>query len=73
MAQFVGASSSEDLVFVENASDACNCAINSIKWEEGDKILITNISYSMVKKTVDYMCKRYKINKLIVQFDDNSL
>lgn len=30
LAKFVGASSSEDLVFVENASDACNSVINSI-------------------------------------------
>ena len=54
ISQIIGASSSEDVVFIENASDGFNTIVKNYDWEENDKILLTNISYGMVKNTVKY-------------------
>lgn len=46
------------MVFIENASDGFNAVVQSLKifdWKKNDKIVSTNFSYSMVKKTIDYL------------------
>ena len=55
MAKYIKAESADDLVFVENASDGFNAVAKSIHWKKGDKILRSDVSYEMVKKTCEYI------------------
>jgi len=44
-----------DLVFVENASAGVNATLRSLKFKPGDKVLITNTAYPMVKNLLTYL------------------
>ena len=41
----------DNLFMVQNATDAYNCLVKSISWEEGDVIAIPNTAYACVRKT----------------------
>lgn len=51
VAQFVN-SSKDSIFMVENASDGFNGFVKSMKWKQGDVIVMPNTSYAMVKKTI---------------------
>jgi isopenicillin-N epimerase len=57
LAAFVGARS-DDLVFVENATAACNAVLRSLYLAPGDEILVTNHGYAAVRKAAEYVAAR---------------
>lgn len=57
LAAFVGAEA-QDLVFVENATQACNAVLRSIRFQPGDDILVLSHGYGAVVKTVCYVAER---------------
>ena len=57
VAEFLGARS-EDLVFVNNASDGVNAVLGSIAFEAGDEILLTDHSYGAVNRTAQHVASR---------------
>ncbi|XP_071820231.1 uncharacterized protein [Apostichopus japonicus] len=63
LAEFVGSEPS-NLVFVENASTGTNTALNSIRFQTGDKILFTSHGYAAVAKNVANLRKRAGITEV---------
>ena len=55
IARYINANSSQDLVFVDNASGGINAVLRSIKLEPSDQILYLNVAYGMVKTTIKYV------------------
>ena len=45
----------EDLALVENTTQAVNAVFRSFKFSPGDKVLITNTAYQMVKNLLKYL------------------
>lgn len=56
-AAFLGAQG-QDVVFVENATQACNAVIRSLDFAPGDEILTLSHGYGAVLKTVRYVAGR---------------
>lgn len=48
IATYIKEDNEDNVVFIENASDGFNAVTKGFDWSEGDKILRTSISYSMV-------------------------
>jgi selenocysteine lyase/cysteine desulfurase len=63
IANMVGANKN-DIVLVENASGGCNAVMRSIKWNQGDKVLHTNIAYPMVTNTLNWLAQREGIQSM---------
>lgn len=63
----------KNLVFVHNATEAANCLLKSMKWKEGDVLLLPNIAYASVKKTVSVLKDRYGITVLEIDFTFSDL
>jgi isopenicillin-N epimerase len=57
LAAFVGART-DDLVFVENATAACNAVLRSLHLRPGDEILVTDHGYPAVRKAAEYVAAR---------------
>ena len=57
LAAFVGARA-DDLVFVENATSACNAVLRSLRFAPGDEILVTDHGYPAVRKAAEYVAAR---------------
>jgi isopenicillin-N epimerase len=57
LAAFVGAQA-DDLVFVENATAACNAVLRSLRFAPGDEILVTDHGYAAVRKGAEYVAAR---------------
>ena len=57
LAAFVGARA-DDLVFVENATTACNAVLRSMRLVPGDEILMTDHGYPAVRKAAEYVAAR---------------
>jgi len=57
LGRFLGARS-EDLVFVENATQAVNAVLRSLVFMPGDEILTTGFAYNAVRKTIDFVAER---------------
>jgi isopenicillin-N epimerase len=57
LAAFVGARA-DDLVFVENATAACNAVLRSLHFTPGDEILVTDHGYAAVRKAAEYVAAR---------------
>jgi len=57
IAAFVGARPN-DLVFVENATGACNTVLRSLHLAPGDEILLTDHGYAAVRKAAEYVARR---------------
>jgi selenocysteine lyase/cysteine desulfurase len=51
-----------NVFLVQNATDAINCLVKSIKWNEGDCILLPSTAYSCVRKTCNVVRDRYGVN-----------
>ncbi len=66
IADYVKAKSKDDIVFVENASDGFNAVAKSFNWRAGDKILRSDTSYEMVKKTIDYLGRKFQVEAVSV-------
>lgn len=50
----------DDLVYVTNPTYAINIIAKSLKLEEGDEILSTNIEYGAMDRTWNYYCRKNK-------------
>lgn len=78
LANFVGVSS-EDLVFVENATAGVNTILSSITplLNQDDEILYTNYVYPAVKNAIHYICKKTgaKAQEIIIPYpiEDNKI
>lgn len=78
LADFVGVSS-EDLVFVENATAGVNTILSSITplLNQDDEILYTNYVYPAVKNAIHYICKKTgaKAQEIIIPYpiEDNKI
>jgi len=57
MATFVGAAA-EDVVFVENATQACNAVLRSLHFKPDDDILVLSHGYGAVVKAAHYIAGR---------------
>jgi isopenicillin-N epimerase len=66
LAQFVHASS-DDLVFVENATAAMNIVAQSIVLREGDQVLLTDHVYGAVERIWDAACRRAGAERVTVE------
>lgn len=51
----------KNVYFVQNATDGINSLLKSLKWQTGDVILLPNIAYACVRKTVVVLQERYGI------------
>lgn len=56
----------QNVFFVENATDGINCVLKSQTWSEGDVVLIPNTAYACVRKTVNWLKDRFNITVLEV-------
>jgi len=56
-ADFLGAEA-QDVVFVENATQACNAVLRSLHFAPGDEILVLSHGYGAVMKTAQYVAGR---------------
>jgi len=67
MADYMNVTDPADLTIVENASSGVNAVFRSMKFNAGDKILITSTAYSMVKNLCHYLGERYGVITVTVQ------
>lgn len=51
----------KNVFIVQNATDAINCIAKSLKWNQGDVILLPNIAYACVRKTINVLKERYGV------------
>ena len=48
----------EDLALIENATSGVNIILRSLKFEEGDEIIVPNHAYQACRNTIDYVAKK---------------
>jgi selenocysteine lyase/cysteine desulfurase len=53
--------SPKNVFIVQNATDAFNCIAKSMKWAQGDVVLLPNIAYASIRKTVTVLKERYGV------------
>jgi selenocysteine lyase/cysteine desulfurase len=53
--------SAKNVFIVQNATDAINCIAKSLKWSEGDIVLLPNIAYASIRKTITVLKERYGV------------
>lgn len=58
LADFVGAHD-KDLVYVRNATEGVNTVLNSIRWTNSDRVLITDHIYPACRNAVFYYAAKY--------------
>ena len=66
LARFVGATPSR-LALVENATAGANAILRSLRWNEGDRIVIANHAYPALRNTVRYVAERYRLHVVEAQ------
>jgi isopenicillin-N epimerase len=57
LARFLSADE-QDLVFVPNATTAVNAVLQSLEFESGDELLVTDHTYAACRKVVDFVAAR---------------
>ncbi|XP_070532230.1 uncharacterized protein [Ptychodera flava] len=55
VADFVGAKT-ENLVFVSNTTTGVNCVLKSMKFKDGDMVLVSDLNYAAIAKTAFDVC-----------------
>lgn len=58
IAAFVGAKG-EDLVFVNNATTGVNAVLRSMRFEPGDEILLTDLTYGAIEYTAQFVARQF--------------
>jgi len=58
--------SSSDIVLVENATEGVNSVLKSIKYKEGDVILLFDTMYRMVEEVSRFLEEKFKIEVVII-------
>ncbi|OBZ89186.1 hypothetical protein A0J61_02767 [Choanephora cucurbitarum] len=56
----------DDVVFVQNASQASNTILRSFPFKEGDKILYYRTIYVTLDKTLDFLRDHYKVQPICI-------
>jgi isopenicillin-N epimerase len=64
---FLVGSNPEDTVFVSNATVGFNTVIRSMKFSEGDTIIVTSLGYDAVTNAIKYVCSQTGAQLVIVQ------
>lgn len=59
----------ENIVICENATTGMNTALRSLKWEKGDKIVISNVMYYSCKTLVDYLEYTYGVEPVRIEIE----
>jgi isopenicillin-N epimerase len=57
LARFVGGDP-DDLGFVGNATTGVNAVVRSLRFQEGDEILVTDHAYGACRNAIDHVCER---------------
>ena len=57
LARFVGAKS-DDLVFVQNATNGVNTILRSLVFQPGDELLVANHAYNACRNALDFVAER---------------
>lgn len=55
-----------NVYMVQNATDAINCLTKSLQWSAGDVVLLSNLAYASIRKTIYVLRDRYGITILEV-------
>ena len=58
LAEFLG-TAAQRIALVENATGAVNAVLRSVRWEQGDEIVLANHAYPAVQNTVAYLARRH--------------
>jgi hypothetical protein len=53
---------------VQNATDAINCLLKSLKWKAGDVVCIPNTAYACVRQTCNWIRDYYGVEIFNVPF-----
>ena len=64
LAKYINVPDKDDLVLVENASEATNAIFKSLKLTEDDVIFYFDISYGMVEKVTEYALDTSKVKSI---------
>ena len=51
----------KNLFLVQNATDAYNCLLKSMEWNEGDVIALPNTAYTAIRRTTEWIRDRYRV------------
>lgn len=70
LAKFIGAKPHE-VVFARNATTAINAILRSFPFQLGDALLCMNFTYGAIKKTLQYVLPRQKVDIIEVQIDSH--
>ncbi len=64
----------DDLVFVQNATEGVNTVLHSIQWQHDDEILITNHIYPACRNAIQFYANRFgvKVKEVQILFPLNS-
>jgi isopenicillin-N epimerase len=68
LSQYINADA-DDVMLVENATSGCNAVLKSLNYKEGENILYLSLGYGAVNNTIDYISKRYKLERNMVNID----
>ena len=62
--------SEDDLAFVSNATSGVNTILRSIKFEQGDEILVPNHAYQACRNSIDFVAQRWgaKVVEVAIPF-----
>jgi selenocysteine lyase/cysteine desulfurase len=55
-----------NVFMVQNATDAINCLAKSLLWSPGDVVLLSNLAYASIRKTIYVLRERYGVTILEV-------
>eukprot|EP01016_Furgasonia_blochmanni_P015176 TRINITY_DN1820_c0_g2_i2.p1 TRINITY_DN1820_c0_g2~~TRINITY_DN1820_c0_g2_i2.p1 ORF type:complete len:443 (+),score=54.87 TRINITY_DN1820_c0_g2_i2:98-1426(+) len=72
VAKYINADS-EDIVFVENASQGISAIIRSLEWTSGDKALAFDIAYDSVREALNFIHDRYGVELIKVNLTEEVL
>lgn len=51
----------KNVFIVQNATDGINCIAKSLKWTSDDAVLLPNIAYASIRKTITVIKERYGV------------
>jgi selenocysteine lyase/cysteine desulfurase len=60
-----------EVVFARNATTAINAILRSFPFQSGDGLLCMNFTYNAIKKTLQYLLPKQKVNIVEVEIDSH--
>ena len=52
----------DDIALIDNATTGVNIVLRSLKFNEGDEILVPNHAYQACRNAIDFIAMRYSVN-----------